>query len=118
MLQSFGIFQLKEIAVTFAVLFALLNIFGARKSSGIQKIFVIGLLFVLGAFIADGLWNIFSGTNPLVSFNKKDYNTANWSADGKTLSIITKFSFNGNERTSTEVWTLTNAKTLSIESIR
>tara|TARA_R110002012_G_scaffold213018_3_gene384091 strand:+ start:6607 stop:8706 length:2100 start_codon:yes stop_codon:yes gene_type:complete len=65
---------IKETAVVFAVLFAILNIFGARKSSGIQKIFVIGLLIVLGAFIADGFWNIFSGNNPSIAFDQNDYN--------------------------------------------
>lgn len=44
--------------------------------------------------------------------------TANWSADGKTLTIVTVSSFNGNERTSTEVWSLTNTNTLSITSTR
>lgn len=44
--------------------------------------------------------------------------TANWSADGKTLTIITKSNFNGNERTSTAVWSLIDAKTLSIVSTR
>lgn len=44
--------------------------------------------------------------------------TAKWSADGKTLTIVTKFSFNDNERTSTAVWSLTDAKTLSIVSTR
>lgn len=44
--------------------------------------------------------------------------TANWSADGKTLKIVTKFNFNGTERTSTEVWSLTDPKTLSIASTR
>ena len=44
--------------------------------------------------------------------------TAKWSADGKTLTIVTKFSFNDNERTSTAVWSLTDAKTLSIASTR
>jgi len=44
--------------------------------------------------------------------------TAKWSADGKSLTIVTKMSFNGNDFTSTEVWTLKNAKTLSIDSTR
>ena len=44
--------------------------------------------------------------------------TATWSADGKTLTIITKSNFNGNERTSTAVWSLIDAKTLSIVSTR
>lgn len=43
---------------------------------------------------------------------------ANWSADGKSLTIVTRSSFNGNERTSTEVWKLNDAKTLSIASKR
>ena len=44
--------------------------------------------------------------------------TAKWSADGKTLTIVTKMSFNGNDFTSTEVWTMKDAKTLSIDSTR
>jgi hypothetical protein len=40
--------------------------------------------------------------------------TATWSADGKSLTIVTKTSFNGTDRTSTAVWTLTAPKTLSI----
>ncbi|NQU84961.1 MAG: hypothetical protein HQ541_04300 [Mariniphaga sp.] len=44
--------------------------------------------------------------------------TAKWSADGKTLTIVTVSSFNGNERTSTEVWALTDSKTISITSTR
>jgi hypothetical protein len=44
--------------------------------------------------------------------------TAKWSADGKTLTIVTKSTFNGNERTSTAVWSLVDAKTLSIVSTR
>ena len=44
--------------------------------------------------------------------------TATWSADGKSLTVVTKMSFNGNERTSSEVWSLTDAKTLSIAATR
>ena len=44
--------------------------------------------------------------------------TAKWSGDGKSLTITTKSSYNGNERTSTEVWSLTDARTLSIVSTR
>jgi hypothetical protein len=44
--------------------------------------------------------------------------TAKWSADGKSLTIVTKSNFNGNERTSTAVWSLVDAKTLSIVSTR
>lgn len=44
--------------------------------------------------------------------------TATWSADGKSLTIVTKRTFNDNEMTSTEVWTLTDANTLSIASTR
>ena len=44
--------------------------------------------------------------------------TAKWSADGKTLTIVTKSTFDGNERTSTAVWSLIDTKTLSIVSTR
>lgn len=44
--------------------------------------------------------------------------TAKWSADGKTLTIVTVANFNGNERTSTDAWTLTDAKTISIAGKR
>jgi hypothetical protein len=44
--------------------------------------------------------------------------TAKWSADGKSLSIVTKSSFNDNEFTTTQVWALTDAKTLTITSTR
>jgi hypothetical protein len=44
--------------------------------------------------------------------------TAKWSADGKSLTIVSTRTFNGNERTSTAVWSLKDAKTLSIVSTR
>ena len=40
--------------------------------------------------------------------------TATWSADGKTLTIVTTRTFNDTPTKSTEVWTLTAPKTLSI----
>ena len=39
---------------------------------------------------------------------------ATWSADGKTLTIKTTMEFNGNTFTTTAVWSMTDAKTLSI----
>ncbi|HPF01784.1 MAG TPA: hypothetical protein PLV06_02875 [Bacteroidales bacterium] len=44
--------------------------------------------------------------------------TATWAADGKSLKIVTKMSFNGNERTTTAVWSLKDANTLAIETTR
>lgn len=44
--------------------------------------------------------------------------TAKWSDDGKTLTIFTRLTFDGNERSSTEVWSLKDATTLSIVSTR
>jgi hypothetical protein len=44
--------------------------------------------------------------------------TATWSADGKSLTIVTKSNFNGTDRTSTAVWSLVNPTTLSIASTR
>ena len=40
--------------------------------------------------------------------------TAKWSADGKTLTIVTKTIIDGNERNSTAIWSLIEANTLSI----
>jgi basic amino acid/polyamine antiporter, APA family len=37
----------------------LLNLFGAKKSSGLQNFFVTFLIIVLGTFIIDGLYNVF-----------------------------------------------------------
>ncbi len=59
------------------------------------------------------------GKESVNSFGRgESQSTAKWSADGKSLTIVTKMNFNGTERTSTQVWTLTGAKTLSIESTR
>lgn len=59
------------------------------------------------------------GTESVNAFGEfESKSTAKWAADGKSLTITTKSNFNGNERTSTAVWTLTDAKTLSIVSTR
>ena len=42
---------------------------------------------------------------------------ATWSADGKTLTIVTTRTTDNGERKSTEAWTLADAKTLSILSV-
>lgn len=42
--------------------------------------------------------------------------TATWSADGKSLSIVTTRDFNGNVMKTTAVWTLTDAKTLTVST--
>jgi len=39
---------------------------------------------------------------------------ATWSADGKSLTIKTTSEYNGNKRTSTTVWSMPDAKTLSV----
>jgi len=44
--------------------------------------------------------------------------TAKWSADGKTLTIVSHLNFNGNEGTITETWSLIDNKTLSIAMTR
>ena len=54
--------------------------------------------------------------NPAGSGQSKS--TAKWSSDGKTLTVTTKSNYNGNERTSTAVWSLIDSKTLSIVSTR
>lgn len=49
----------KTIAIAATFMFMGLNLVGAKKTSGLQNIFVIFLLVVLGTFIVDGLYNIF-----------------------------------------------------------
>jgi hypothetical protein len=44
--------------------------------------------------------------------------TATWSADGKALSIVTTSTFGDREMKTTEVWTLTDAKTLTRSTTR
>ena len=57
------------------------------------------------------------GKESVNSFGEfQNKSTAKWSADGKSLTITTKSNYNGTERTSTSVWSLTDAKTLSIVS--
>ncbi|WP_372652130.1 hypothetical protein [Draconibacterium sp.] len=59
------------------------------------------------------------GKESVNSFGRgESKSTAKWSDDGKSLTIVTKMNFNGTERTSTQVWTLNDAKTLSIVSTR
>jgi hypothetical protein len=46
-------------------------------------------------------------------------NTATWSADKKSLTIVTTMNFDGNEMKTTETWKLgSDGKSLSIESVR
>jgi Tol biopolymer transport system component len=49
---------------------------------------------------------------------RESKSTAKWSDDGKKLTIVTKSTRNGNEMTSTAVWSLIDAETLSIASTR
>ena len=44
--------------------------------------------------------------------------TAKWSGDGKTLTIVSRMNFDGNERTTTETWSLIDEKTLSVAITR
>jgi amino acid transporter len=50
---------IKTIAIMATLFFMALNLFGAKKSTGLQKFFVTFLMVVLGTFIIDGLYNIF-----------------------------------------------------------
>jgi basic amino acid/polyamine antiporter, APA family len=50
----------KTVAIVATLFFMVLNLIGTKKTSAFQKIFVIFLLVVLIAFIADGLFSIFT----------------------------------------------------------
>ncbi len=49
----------KFTAVTFGLIFMIMNIVGVKKASGIQKVFVLIIIVVLGSFIAEGFREIF-----------------------------------------------------------
>lgn len=51
---------IKPLAVALTVAFALLNIVGAKETSGLQRFFVITLLSVLAFFVAQGLFEVFA----------------------------------------------------------
>ena len=52
---------MKPLAVALTVLFMVVNIVGAKETSGLQRVLVTVLLLVLGFFIAQGLWEVFGG---------------------------------------------------------
>ena len=69
---------IKIIAIMATLFFTALNLLGAKKSSGLQNFFVTFLLVVLGAFIFDGLYNIFfteNVENPLSNNELKPFFT-------------------------------------------
>ena len=51
----------KPLAVTLTVLFAALNIFGAKQSTRVIRVLVLGLLSILGFFILHGLTSLLAG---------------------------------------------------------
>lgn len=50
----------KTVAIIATLLFMLLNLVGAKKTSAFQKVFVLFLLVILVTFIADGFFSIFT----------------------------------------------------------
>ena len=56
---------MKPLAVILTALFMVVNIVGAKETSGLQRLLVTVLLLVLGFFIAQGLWELFgAGAEP------------------------------------------------------
>lgn len=58
LLYYFPQLSMTTLAVALAVLFGILNLFGAGKSSAVQTILVVGLLFLLVGFVGDGINDI------------------------------------------------------------
>ncbi len=52
-----------HIAIALTIVFTVINIIGAKNSSGFQNIFVIILIFILGLLIIDGFSHLFSDNN-------------------------------------------------------
>ena len=83
------------------------------------------LLTIEREFTRDGQTSTFTskydlgGKETTNSFGRgESKSAAKWSSDGQSLTVTTKMSFNGNERTSTDVWSLKDANTLSVASTR
>ncbi|MFW6268307.1 MAG: amino acid permease [Marinilabiliaceae bacterium] len=64
----------KIIAVAATLVFTGFNLVGSKKTSGMQKFFIIFLIVVLGGFIIDGLFQIFSSEGQ-ESFQSKEHFT-------------------------------------------
>lgn len=59
---------IKPVAVALTVVFMAFNIFGAKETTGLQRLLVSILIFVLVFFVTQGLWSIFgSGTTEVTS---------------------------------------------------
>ncbi|TKG89853.1 amino acid permease [Puteibacter caeruleilacunae] len=50
----------KIVAIVATLFFMAINLVGAKKTSGLQKVFVVSLLVILVTFIVDGLYTIFT----------------------------------------------------------
>jgi len=83
---------IKETAIFFAIIFALINIFGAKKTSGLQNFFVIALLITIGLFILEGL-RIIHFTEQYQNFSGSDNFTPFFSQGARGLIFTTGFVF-------------------------
>ena len=79
--------SVKTVAVAATLVFTGLNLVGAKKTSGLQNFFIIFLIVVLGGFIIDGLFHIFTPDNS-PSFRGKEHFTPFFS-DGMEGIITT-----------------------------
>jgi len=52
---------IKPVALALTVAFTVLNIFGAKETSGLQRLLVVTIVGVLVFFVAQGLFEVFSG---------------------------------------------------------
>ncbi len=59
-------FPMKSVAIGLTVIFVLVNVVGARESSGLQRFLVIAVLGFLAVFTVQGLFNLAGGESPQV----------------------------------------------------
>ncbi|MFO7974391.1 MAG: APC family permease, partial [Candidatus Hydrogenedentota bacterium] len=52
--------SIKLIAVALTVFFVVVNIFGSHQSARLQKLLVIAILGILGLFVVEGFWHVFT----------------------------------------------------------
>jgi APA family basic amino acid/polyamine antiporter len=59
-------FPMKSVAIGLTVVFVLVNVVGAKESSGLQRFLVIAVLGFLAVFTVQGLFSLFGGESPQV----------------------------------------------------
>ncbi|MFK7847884.1 MAG: amino acid permease [Rhodothermales bacterium] len=62
---------IKPVAISLTLAFMALNIFGAKETTGLQRLLVVILIAILTFFMVEGLWEIFATDNHQVDLEER-----------------------------------------------